>query len=61
MRLRVEKGIGYVTSDSNMHSLDESTTTAVGVLKLDSIFSPVKKVSYSVDRARVENRTDLDK
>jgi len=61
MRLRVEKGIGYVTSDSNMHSLDESTTTAVGVLKLDSIFSPVKKVAYSVDRARVENRTDLDK
>jgi len=61
MRLRVEKGIGYVTSDANMHSLDESATTAVGVLKLDSIFSPVKKVAYSVDRARVENRTDLDK
>jgi DNA-directed RNA polymerase subunit alpha len=61
MRLRVEKGIGYVTSDANMHSLDETTTTAVGVLKLDSIFSPVKKVAYTVDRARVENRTDLDK
>ena len=61
MRLKVEKGIGYVTSDANMHSLDETSSTVVGALKIDSIFSPVKKVAYSVDRARVENRTDLDK
>lgn len=33
----------------------------IGVLKLDTTFSPVKKVAYTVDRARVENRTDLDK
>jgi DNA-directed RNA polymerase subunit alpha len=61
MRLKVEKGIGYVTSDANMHTGDEITAAPVGVLRLDSIFSPVKKVAYSVDRARVENRTDLDK
>ena len=61
MRLKVEKGIGYCTSDANRASGDEDNTSPIGVLRLDSIFSPVKKVSYSVDRARVENRTDLDK
>jgi len=61
MRLKIEKGIGYCTSDSNLTSNDEDNSTPIGVLRLDSIFSPVKKVSYSVDRARVENRTDLDK
>jgi DNA-directed RNA polymerase subunit alpha len=35
--------------------------TRLGVLKIDNTFSPVKRVSYAVDRARVENRTDLDK
>jgi DNA-directed RNA polymerase subunit alpha len=35
--------------------------TRLGVLKIDNTFSPVKRVSYTVDRARVENRTDLDK
>lgn len=33
----------------------------VGVLKIDNTFSPVKRVSYAVDSARVENRTNLDK
>lgn len=61
MRLKVEKGIGYCTSDSNLTTSDEVSSSPIGVLRLDSIFSPVKKVSYSVDRARVENRTDLDK
>lgn len=61
MQLKVEKGIGYLTSDINAHALDEYMTNPVGVLRLDSIFSPVKKVAYSVDKARVENRTDLDK
>jgi DNA-directed RNA polymerase subunit alpha len=61
MRLKVEKGIGYMTSDANLVSEEESSSVSVGVLRLDSIFSPVRKVSYIVDRARVENRTDLDK
>ena len=34
---------------------------SIGILKIDNTFSPVKRVSYSVDSARVENRTDLDK
>jgi len=61
MRMTVEKGIGYVTTDANAVALDETSSHTVGRLKLDSIFSPVKKVAYTVDRARVENRTDLDK
>ena len=61
MRMKVDKGIGYRTTDANAVLLDETSSHAVGHLKLDSIFSPVKKVAYFVDRARVENRTDLDK
>jgi DNA-directed RNA polymerase subunit alpha len=61
MRMKVEKGIGYITTDANAVAHDETSSHTVGHLKLDSIFSPVKKVAYFVDRARVENRTDLDK
>ena len=39
---------------------DEESRT-IGRLQLDASFSPISKVSYSVDSARVENRTDLDK
>lgn len=56
MRIKVETGIGYrpaVQSDS------ESST--IGSLKLDASFSPVHTVSYEVQNARVEQRTDLDK
>ncbi len=58
MQLRVEKGTGYrpVTNETKD---DENET--IGLLKLDASFSPIKKVSYSVESARVENRTDLDK
>ena len=40
---------------------DESEGTVIGRLKLDASFSPVSRISYNVDRARVEQRTDLDK
>lgn len=61
MRMKIEKGIGYRTTDANAAVYDETASHTVGELKLDSIFSPVRKVAYFVDRARVENRTDLDK
>lgn len=63
MTLKVEKGIGYHSaSDSTLRTIDgEPVQKTVGRLRLDNSFSPVKKVSYSVDKARVENRTDLDK
>ena len=58
MQLRVLRGRGYQPSDARATD-DESRT--IGRLQLDASFSPIFKVSYSVDNARVENRTDLDK
>ena len=57
MEFRVEKGRGYVPG--NLRNLSESKT--IGQLVLDASFSPVKRVAYSVESARVEQRTDLDK
>jgi DNA-directed RNA polymerase subunit alpha len=62
MTLKVEKGIGFHSTDSFVHAYDdEAEVKSVGKLKIDNTFSPVKKVAYFVDNARVENRTDLDK
>ncbi|MDG1494405.1 MAG: DNA-directed RNA polymerase subunit alpha [Porticoccaceae bacterium] len=58
MQLRIERGRGY--QPSNTRISDEENRT-IGRLQLDASFSPIHKVSYSVDNARVENRTDLDK
>ena len=62
MTLKVEKGIGFHSTDTFVRLLDEDVQQkSVGKLKIDNTFSPVKKVAYFVDNARVENRTDLDK
>ena len=62
MTLKVEKGIGFHSTDTFIRLLDEDVQQrSVGKLKIDNTFSPVKKVAYFVDNARVENRTDLDK
>jgi DNA-directed RNA polymerase subunit alpha len=60
MQLRVEKGTGYRPVIKNAVQQDDNDET-IGLLKLDASFSPIKKVSYIVESARVENRTDLDK
>jgi len=57
VELKVEKGRGYVPG--NTRNLGESKT--IGKLVMDASFSPVRRVSYSVEAARVEQRTDLDK
>jgi len=59
MRLTVRKGRGYSPADSRLQKDDE--TRSVGKLLLDASYSPVVRVSYSVENARVEQRTDLDK
>lgn len=62
MTLTVEKGIGYQSAEvSPMQMEDEVLKKSIGKLKIDSAFSPVRKVAYYVDKTRVENRTDLDK
>jgi DNA-directed RNA polymerase subunit alpha len=58
MSLRVEKGRGYQPVSARNLGQAEST---VGTLHLDASFSPIKRVSYLVESARVEQRTDLDK
>jgi len=59
MQIKVEKGRGYVPGTLR-HYADEGTKT-VGRIVLDASFSPVRRVSYAVENARVEQRTDLDK
>lgn len=59
MTLRVSKGRGY--QPATQRRQDENDARAIGSLLLDASFSPIKRVSYNVESARVEQRTDLDK
>ena len=59
MQIKIEKGRGYVPGTVRRYG-DEPTKT-IGRIVLDASFSPVKRVSYTVESARVEQRTDLDK
>jgi len=58
MTLKVATGRGYVPA--NVRKSDEEGR-AIGKLQLDASFSPISRVAYSVESARVEQRTDLDK
>lgn len=58
MTLKIERGRGYVPAPLRA-SGDESRP--IGVLQLDASFSPVYRVTYNVESARVEQRTNLDK
>lgn len=57
MTLKVAKGRGYQPAAQRRNDEDR----AIGSLLLDASFSPVRRVAYSVESARVEQRTDLDK
>ncbi len=59
MNLTVARGRGYSPADSRDNPEEE--TRAIGRLQLDATFSPIQRVSYVVEAARVEQRTDLDK
>ncbi|MFA0791834.1 DNA-directed RNA polymerase subunit alpha [Microbulbifer echini] len=59
LRLTVARGRGYQPADARRDEEEESR--AIGRLQLDASYSPVRRVSYSVESARVEQRTDLDK
>ncbi|MFN0154847.1 MAG: DNA-directed RNA polymerase subunit alpha [Gaiella sp.] len=54
--LTIGRGRGYVPAEQN-----RGPETSIGVIPIDSIFSPVRRVSYEVDAARVGQRTDYDK
>ena len=59
MEIKVKRGRGYETAESRMQDSDESR--AVGVIQLDASYSPISAISYTVEDARVEQRTDLDR
>jgi DNA-directed RNA polymerase subunit alpha len=56
VEMTVERGRGYVSAERN-----KPMGAAIGVIPIDSIFSPVRKVTYSVESTRVEQKTDYDR
>ncbi len=56
IEVEIRKGRGYISAEEN-----KIPNQPIGVINLDSIFSPVKKVSYEVEKTRVGRRTDLDR
>jgi len=59
MQIKVEKGRGYVPGNQRWHG--DEPNKAIGRIVMDASFSPIRRVSYTVESARVEQRTDLDK
>jgi DNA-directed RNA polymerase subunit alpha len=59
MQIKVAKGRGYVAG--NLRRFGDESSKSIGRIVLDASFSPVARVSYTVESARVEQRTDLDK
>lgn len=59
MQLTVNRGRGYQPADSRI--VDEEENRMIGRLQLDASYSPVRRLAYTVESARVEQRTDLDK
>ena len=56
MEMTVERGRGYVSADQQAYKTEE----IIGLIPIDSIFTPVNRVNYTVDNARVGKRTDYD-
>ena len=56
MEITLSQGRGYVSADRN-----KTAQTVIGVIPIDSIYSPVKKVNYTVEPTRVGDKTDFDK
>ncbi|HDP70166.1 MAG TPA: DNA-directed RNA polymerase subunit alpha [Actinobacteria bacterium] len=56
LEMVVEKGRGYVSAERNKKS-----SMPIGVIPIDSLFSPIKRVTYTVENTRVGQRTDYDK
>ncbi len=59
MQIKVEKGRGYVPGSVRRYG--DEPSKSIGRIVLDASFAPIKRVSYAVENARVEQRTDLDK
>ena len=56
LAITIEKGRGYVPAEEN-----KKTSSELGVIAIDSIFTPIKNVKYSIENYRVEQKTDYEK
>ncbi|MDG1711870.1 MAG: DNA-directed RNA polymerase subunit alpha [Flavobacteriaceae bacterium] len=56
MEITIEKGRGYVPAEEN-----KKANAELGVIAIDSIFTPIKNVKYSIENFRVEQKTDYEK
>jgi DNA-directed RNA polymerase subunit alpha len=56
LEMVIERGVGYVSADRNKKPRDP-----IGVIPVDSIYSPVRRVTYAVENTRVEQMTDRDR
>ena len=56
LTITIEKGRGYVPAEEN-----KKASTELGVISIDSIFTPIKNVKYSIENYRVEQKTDYEK
>ena len=56
IEITIEKGRGYVPAEEN-----KKNNTELGVIAIDSIFTPIKNVKYSIENFRVEQKTDYEK
>lgn len=61
MKIKVQKGIGYASASTRRNKMLDSEKSLIGKLLLDACYSPIDRISYSVEPARIEKRTDLDK
>jgi DNA-directed RNA polymerase subunit alpha len=60
LEAKVTRGRGYEPSE-NREEVEEDESRAIGVLRLDATYSPMRRVAFTVESARVEQRTNLDK
>ncbi|HEX9313086.1 MAG TPA: DNA-directed RNA polymerase subunit alpha [Actinomycetota bacterium] len=56
LEMVIQRGVGYVPAERNKNARDP-----IGVIPVDSIFSPVRRVTYAVENTRVEQMTDRDR
>ena len=62
VQITLEKGRGYVSAERNKQlAVERNKVMPIGVIPVDSIFTPIRKVSYSVEDTRVGQVTDYDK
>jgi len=59
MKIKVERGRGYIPAAARVHTEDD--IRPIGCLLVDACYSPIDRIAYNVEAARVEQRTDLDK